>query len=1790
MESLRSFFIILCSICLLTSLTASITDSEMDPSALVGDCVNAITGNYVINQEDILVKGTQPISIKRTHASPIHAGNMYKTSGGWKWIEYTRAKLQKAGNEDRLYIQEPNGTMLSFRSAGGNFKKHPVRFNPAPDTLEGYCNTSRGAISGQHDLSNYYVATKGELEGFDLLCPDGSKRVFKFIGPDGQGGHIFLLEKEIHPNGNKTHYEYLVPLKKSVESAKTAQFYHHTNALKRIWTSNPSENKKYAEVVIEYPGDRDVLRNFRVMTSDGQNVFYRLTGLHKLSKSFWKQLNKARMYLLTEVSHSHLPKENILYRTSKKLIDPLISERALPCSRGQKIFYYDKPKENILPFTSPKMRDLKTIKLTGEKDHRLCRVKQIDAPEAEGWRATHVFVHHPSEMTQGDGICEVFDAYDNLTRYTYSKDKRLKSIEQYSGRNELLAKTSFKWKGHRLISQSLMGGNKLCFSRFYTYDNNGNIIEEHFAGDIEGTGKLTQSTITREYSQDGRNLLVKETNPLGLVTTFQYKPDTNLPSLKLEQGKGFCRRTAYIYNDDNLLIEKSIDNGSSDNSCDLSGVTQRRITRFILNDRGSFLGFPIAIEELYFDPSTQTEIKLHKTIIEYNTQGCVEKKSVYDAMGNLSHVLEFEYDSKGRLRREKDALDRWSSYTYDANHNRIVTDEFGGNQIKIQYDKRNRPISTSVQTPGGEVHTTFARYDESSNAISNTDYLGRITSFEYDALGRVIATQLPPYYKDVNNIASPYENRKYDAAGNIIYIEDSDGQSVKTTYNALNQPTEVIKGNNTEKFSYYPSGLLKTHTQANGLILSYEYDELGRKTYVKSISSNGDVLRQEQWVYNAFHLTKHIDLEGYVTSYKYDSAGRKIETEREGHKTSYAYDAMGRQHKITYHNYENTLVEIKEFDLLGRVIEEHSKDLLGKILKKRRYAYDRNGNQSVIYRYVGNCGETEEKFVYDGFGKLTLHVDQEGYATKTSYESIHDQELGIDLEKQVITDPNGIQTVKVFHSFGDVYETSRIANGQEIAYERYYRLKSGPITKQISTIYNPDNTSRKVETRWEYDCQLRPVTQIEAVNTDLQRITLKSYTPSGQLLCLYKPDGVQIHHSYDDLDRLINLESSDGSVHYSCTYNKNDQLTQAVDILTGQETIRKWDAHGNLIYEKLGNGLELASLYDQQNRRTSLRYPDGQTVNYTYDPLFMRSVELDDFKHNYDEYDLDGNLLKQSLGYDLGNVSYEVDKLGRTKAIKHGLFSHEIKQFDSVGNVKDAELRFEGNIYAQKYDYDDHYHITEEVSALPDQYVYDSHHNRLASNDGDYEIDQLNQVFSSPKEEFSYDSNGNPTKRGQTTYKYDALDRLIEVTDKSGTHTYSYDYQHRRVQSNDPCGLRKYIFDGQNEIGSVAQNGNSVDRRILGVGQGAEIGAAVLIENRDSQNIPLHDLYGNLIVLLDDQSNLVYAAYDSFGKSNRASTDYPWGYSSKRIDLTGLVFFGRRYYDPELGRFFTPDPLGLSEGPNLYQYLQGNPLIGFDEYGLSPIITGMHTIDPIKMHASASMCADVSSAGKSLWAWDRSIFEDNKQSSYDCYSAYIQQIFPLDLSNTKTRNQIAFQRNLNYSVLGALVAIYAGNSLSSIFGSSASLIAIPSKEVTITTSSEFIAQHSISTTVLQSFGTKIASYLNTTQFKQSVINLSFKPKIDINHIIDRHSYNTQYRDVSKFLARMEPKDIESLILEGIEKTRAFELEYRGKMYDRVSVVNFNRTIGYDDSGNPTSFLRIIWRNKQIRTAYPIEVL
>lgn len=47
------------------------------------------------------------------------------------------------------------------------------------------------------------------------------------------------------------------------------------------------------------------------------------------------------------------------------------------------------------------------------------------------------------------------------------------------------------------------------------------------------------------------------------------------------------------------------------------------------------------------------------------------------------------------------------------------------------------------------------------------------------------------------------------------------------------------------------------------------------------------------------------------------------------------------------------------------------------------------------------------------------------------------------------------------------------------------------------------------------------------------------------------------------------------------------------------------------------------------------------------------------------------------------------------------------------------------------------------------------------------------------------------------------------------------------------------------------------------------------------------------------------------------------------------MYFGYRYYDPEVGRWISPDPAGAIDGPNLYAYARNNPMKYVDYFGLN---------------------------------------------------------------------------------------------------------------------------------------------------------------------------------------------------------------------------------------------------------------
>ena len=435
---------------------------------------------------------------------------------------------------------------------------------------------------------------------------------------------------------------------------------------------------------------------------------------------------------------------------------------------------------------------------------------------------------------------------------------------------------------------------------------------------------------------------------------------------------------------------------------------------------------------------------------------------------------------------------------------------------------------------------------------------------------------------------------------------------------------------------------------------------------------------------------------------------------------------------------------------------------------------------------------------------------------------------------------------------------------------------------------------------------------------------------------------------------MENYFASNDSFRYTYAYDRNSQVLQIEDHVHQNLTQRTYDAYGNMQAETLGNSLQMKYAYDSVGRTTRCTLPDNSHIDYVYEAAFLKEIHrsvkgTDQYVHRYTGYDKSGVVTGMKLPKSAGQVAYTYDLKQRPLQIKSKAWTQSEIKYDRIGNLAQYQLKDSQGSVSYQFAYDDLYQLTSESGTATHAYRYDSLNNRVTKDSLDHLHNYLNQLLSDGHSEYTYDSNGNlesKTSGSQSvTYSYDALDRLIKVEDGINVTTYQYDAFNRRLSKTSNGVTTRYLYRGQDEIGAV-ENGEIVELRVLGNGKGAEIGAAVALEICGKTYVPLHDHNGNVVTILDTSGNVVetyrYTAYgeeqifDAAGNPLEASSiGNSWRFSSKRFDAeTGFIYFGRRYYASEIGRWVTSDPIGFDDGPNLYAYVHNNPLNYVDLYGL----------------------------------------------------------------------------------------------------------------------------------------------------------------------------------------------------------------------------------------------------------------
>ena len=170
-------------------------------------------------------------------------------------------------------------------------------------------------------------------------------------------------------------------------------------------------------------------------------------------------------------------------------------------------------------------------------------------------------------------------------------------------------------------------------------------------------------------------------------------------------------------------------------------------------------------------------------------------------------------------------------------------------------------------------------------------------------------------------------------------------------------------------------------------------------------------------------------------------------------------------------------------------------------------------------------------------------------------------------------------------------------------------------------------------------------------------------------------------------------------------------------------------------------------------------------------------------------------------------------------------------------------------------------------------------------------------------------------------YGYDSQNRLTSFTNtENNTWTYAYNDANQRISKTSPTNeTTKFYWDRGYAVNEYKSNSLYATNK-LGIGG---------IISRNGVNL-LKDAHGD-VSSLGGANPYTYNAYGV--QTNSTGDSNPYRYCGEYWDEeSGLIYLRNRYYDPNVGRFISEDP--IRDGANWYAYCGGNPVMYIDPTGL----------------------------------------------------------------------------------------------------------------------------------------------------------------------------------------------------------------------------------------------------------------
>lgn len=1120
-------------------------------------------------------------------------------------------------------------------------------------------------------------------------------------------------------------------------------------------------------------------------------------------------------------------------------------------------------------------------------------------PNAGGWSSWAM------NFSKGNGT---FDRYD-FTKKFNSKDKVIYvgditgdgkddfyAVDKNAGNNTLSTVYAYINDGTGKFFSQVSGASTYGLDKWIFY-----------LGDFNGDGK-TDFLCTANFSnvnwtgcqlflvpESPYNLLASITDGMGVVTEIDYKPMSN--------SSIYTRGTTSTYplssfSNTWYLVDKVY----TTNGIGGKNTTSYQYKNALMHRRGrGIIGFEYVIQKdvannaevisqlevnntQFIGAVKSVENKVYgKTIskIEYtNTLKTYNNSSVFSFMPTYNKELKYEYTSGTLLSTIE------NTYEYDSY----------GNVTKLITKSGSNVITNTNTYTNNESNWYLGRLIQATvNKKNSTENITLTTNYAYDATsGLLIREEFEP-----SDISIGYvKTYTHDKFGNITESKTTPKnttQSVKTVRTEYDSSGRFITktidnmGMSSVNTINYELGVVASTTNPNNYLTQFEYNKFGELLVSKtSISYKQSVYRwangHSDAPTNAVYF-KYSEIKGIAPVLEfYDVLGRLIRTVSVGFNaqkiyTDIVYNAKGQITKTSepYFAGQTIYWNQNEYDYAGRVSKQIYAD-------NSAYAFQYNGFETTTTDPLGH--KTIKKV--DSYGNLIESTDTKSGKVNYTY-SISGNCIKVISPRTTVTstydkvgnkisqqDPDLGSTTYTYNCYGELL--SKTANQKTISYQ--YDL-NGRLKKETS----PD-----AEITYAYDSRWK-----------------------GALDKITSSNGTSEEYFYDTHGRLIKkIEVIDGkSLTTQTTYNTTNNLPETLTYPSGLKVTNGYDNAGRLITVKNAQTNYVYWTANKRNARgqlESITYGNKLVTGITYNPQkgYITNISTGNLQNWTYTFNTVGNLTDRKNNLRNLTEHFEYDELDRLIKVNHnGVLKQEMR-YDAAGNLTYK-------------------------TGVGSQFAYQNGTNRLISVTGEgYRPKVWSEIRYTSYNKVSYLKSGSDS---QSTLYGPSQQRKKTVTVVSGvTETKYYcDNLYEEVIKGGETKQINYIFADGESIAIFEKSNISGEKLLF-----------------------LHkDHLGTVQALTNEAGALVQElSYDAWGKRrNPVNWQYytnipaanaltPWGFTGhEHLDMFDIVNMDGRMYDPELGRFLSPDPFvqapDYTQGLNRYIYCLNNPLSLYDPSGYS---------------------------------------------------------------------------------------------------------------------------------------------------------------------------------------------------------------------------------------------------------------